>query len=167
MALFYCTIYQVWVLSIFVGVMPLLELRILEIQFSGVFSLTCLDILIWNYIWLCFTVLQIKFECCQLASIFVGVMPPLGLRILDIHSFPHFSPKCSDILSWNFSYDFVQCTIDQVRVSSLCIRLALCPSFHFLRVPPTCFDKFSWNLKFDVGFLNAFLLEKYYTKIAF
>ena len=30
-----------------------------------------------------------------------------------------------------------------------------------------CIDKFSWNLKFDVGFLNAFLLEKYYIKIGF
>ena len=206
-------------LSIFVGVMPLLELRIMEIEFSAVFSYMiwhielkfsiwlCFIVLhikceccqflwelcpLWNleywkysfpgfffsymlghielkfYIWLCFTVLQIKFECChQLASIFVGVMPPLGLRILEIHSFPHFPPKCSDIYSWNFSYDFVQCTLDQVRVSSLCIRLALCPSFHFLRVPPTCIDKFSWNLKFDVGFLNAFLLEKYYIEIAF
>ena len=30
-----------------------------------------------------------------------------------------------------------------------------------------CIDKFSWNLKFHVGFFNAFLLEKYYTKLAF
>ena len=57
--------------------------------------------------WLCYTVLQIKFECCQFASIFVGVMPLLELRILEIHSFPHFSPTCFDILSWNFAYDFV------------------------------------------------------------
>ena len=42
-------------------------------------------------IWLCFTILQIKFECHQFASIFVGVMPLLELRILEIHSFPHFS----------------------------------------------------------------------------
>ena len=58
-------------------------------------------------IWLCFTVLQIKFECRQFASIFVGVMPLLELRILEIHSFPHFSLTCFDILSWNFAYDFV------------------------------------------------------------
>ena len=90
---------------------------------------------------------------------------PFG--ILEIQSFPQISPKWSDILSWKFSYDFVQYTIDQVRVPSLCIRLALCPSFHFLRFPPTCTDKCSWNLKFEVGFLNAFLLEKYYIKIAF
>ena len=40
-------------------------------------------------------------------SIFVGVMPLLELRILEIHSFPHFFPTCFDILSWNFSYDYV------------------------------------------------------------
>ena len=58
-------------------------------------------------IWLCFTVLQIKFECRQFASIFVGVMPLLELKLLEIHSFPHFSLTCFDILSWNFAYDFV------------------------------------------------------------
>ena len=58
-------------------------------------------------IWLCFTVLQIKFECCQFPSMFVGVMPLLELIILEIHSFPHFSPACFDILSWNFAYDFI------------------------------------------------------------
>ena len=58
-------------------------------------------------IWLCFTVLQIKFECCQFASIFVGVMPLLELRILEIHSFPHFSLTPFNILSWKFAYYFV------------------------------------------------------------
>ena len=58
-------------------------------------------------IWLCFTVLQIKFECRQFASIFVGVMPLLELRILKIRSFPHFSLTRFDIWSWNFAVDFV------------------------------------------------------------
>ena len=57
--------------------------------------------------WLCSNVLQIKFECRQFVSIFVGVMPLLELKILEIHSFPHFSLTCFDILSWNFAYDFV------------------------------------------------------------
>ena len=59
------------------------------------------------YIWLCFTVLQIKFECCQFLSIFDGVIPLLELRVLKIHSFPHFPLTRFDILSWNFAYDFV------------------------------------------------------------
>ena len=54
-----------------------------------------------------FTVLQIKFECRLFPSIFVGVMPLLELRILEIHSFPHFSLTRFDLLSWNFAYDFV------------------------------------------------------------
>ena len=44
-----------------------------------------------------FTVLKIKFEYCYFASIFEGVMPLLELRILEIGSFPHFSPTCFDI----------------------------------------------------------------------
>ena len=59
------------------------------------------------YIWLCFTVLQIKFECCQFLSIFDGVIPLSECRILKIHSFPHFSLTRFDILSWYFAYDFV------------------------------------------------------------
>ena len=58
-------------------------------------------------IWLCFNVPQGKFECRHFASIFVGVMPLCELRILEIHSFPHFSLTCVDILSWYFTYDFV------------------------------------------------------------
>ena len=55
----------------------------------------------------CFTVLQIKLECRQFALIFVWVMPLLELRILKIHSFPHFSLTGFDILSWNFANDSV------------------------------------------------------------
>ena len=60
--------------------MPLLELRILEIHSFPHFSLTCFDMLSWNFAYdfvLQFTVLQIKFECRQFASIFVGVLPLL------------------------------------------------------------------------------------------
>ena len=32
---------------------------------------------------------------------------PFELRILEIHSFPHFSLTRFDILSWNFAYDLV------------------------------------------------------------
>ena len=93
----------------FVGVMPLLELRILKIHSFPHFSLLCFDILSSNFAYDCFNVLQIKFECRQFASIFVGVMLLLALRILKIHSFPHFSLTCFYILSWNFAYmyDFV------------------------------------------------------------
>ena len=107
MTLFYCTTDQVWVSSIIVVVMPLLELKLLEIQFSTLFSYMLWHIELKFCKWLCSNVLQIKFECRQFASSFVGVMPLLELRILEIHSFPHFSLTCFDILSWNFAHDFV------------------------------------------------------------
>ena len=76
-------------------------------QFSALFSYMLWHIELKFCIWLCFTVLQIKFECRKFASIFVGVMPLLELRILEIHSFPHFSLTPFNILSWKFAYYFV------------------------------------------------------------
>ena len=134
--------------SIFVGVMPLLELQILEIQFSTLFSYMLWHIELKFCIWLCFTVLQIKFECRQFASIFVGVMPLLELRILEIHSFPHFSLTCFDILSWNFAYDFaLLCN----RLSSSVVNLRqflweLCPSWNLEYWKYTVFCTFSYML---------------------
>ena len=144
--------------SIFMGVMPLLELRILEIHSFPHFSLTCFDILSWKFcIWLCFTVLQIKFECRQFASIFVEVMPPLELRILEIHSFPHFSLTCFDILSWNFAYDFA---LLYYRSSSSVVNLCqflweLCPSWNLEYWKYTVFCTFSymlWNTCIEMKF---------------
>ena len=89
--------------SIFVRVMPLLELNILEIHCS----LTCFDILGWNFAYDWFPVLHIKFLWRQCPSIFVGVMILLDLRMLKIHSFSHISLTCFDILSWKCAYDFV------------------------------------------------------------
>ena len=145
--------------SIFVGVMPLCELRILEINSFPHFSLTCFDILSWNFaydfvllyyrsswsvvnlrqfLWeLCpfwnleywkytvfrnfllhpltywaesvhitfFSVLQIKFECCQFASI-LELCLFSNLEYCK-YSFLHFSVTRFDILSWNFAHDFV------------------------------------------------------------
>ena len=76
-------------------------------QFSAFFSYMLWHIELKFCIWLCFPVLQIKFDCRQFAFMFVGVMPLLELRILKIHSFLHFSLSCFDILSSNFAYGFV------------------------------------------------------------
>ena len=78
-----------------------------NMQFSALFSYMLWHIEFKFCIWLCFNVPQSKFECRHFASIFVGVLPLCELRILEIHSFPHFSLTCFDILSWNFAYDFV------------------------------------------------------------
>ena len=45
-------------------------------------------------------------------------------------------------------------------MSSLYVRLALRPSICFLHFPPTCIDKFSWTLKFDIASFNAFFFTK-------
>ena len=86
---------------------PFWNLEYWKYAVSALFSYTRWHIELKFCIWLCFTVLQIQFECRQFPSIFVGVMPLFGLRILEILSFPHFSLTCFDILSLNFAYDFV------------------------------------------------------------
>ena len=101
-----------------------------------------------------FSVLQIKFECRQFTSIFEGVMPLLELRMLQIHSFPQFSPTCFDILSWNFTYDFVSLyyrssssvlTLRQF-LKELCLFLNLeYRKYSFPQFSPTCFDILSWS----------------------
>ena len=77
------------------------------------------------YIWLCFTVVQINFECCQFLLIFDGVIPLSECRILKIHSFPHFSLTRFGILSWNFAYDFVLLYY-RLSLSVLNLRWFLC-----------------------------------------
>ena len=87
--------------------------------FSALFSYMLWHIELKFCTWLCFDVLQIKFDCRHFASIFEGVMPLCELRIKVMCSFPHFSPTCFDILSSNFAYNFVL----QVRVPSICVNV--------------------------------------------
>ena len=125
MTLFYCTTDQVPVSSIFVGVMPLLELKLLEIQFSALFSYMLWHIDLKFCIWLCFTVLQIKFQCRQ----FLWELCPFWNLNYWKYSFPHFSPTCFDILSWNFAHDFVlmyyRTSLSVVNLRQ--VLLELCP----------------------------------------
>ena len=103
MFLFYCITDQVRVSLIcvnFVGVMPLFgTYNIGNAQFSGFFF----SYMLWHIeltfcIWLCFTVLQIKFKCRQFASIFVGVLLFWNLEYWKYAVFSHFSSTCFDIL---------------------------------------------------------------------
>ena len=95
MTLFYCTTDQVRVSSICVkfcgSYVPFVTYNTGNTQFSTLFSYMFWHIRLKFCIWFCYTVLQIKLECRQFASILVGVMPLLKLRILEIYSFPHFS----------------------------------------------------------------------------
>ena len=116
-------------------------------QFSALFSYMLWHIELKFCIWLCFTVLQIKFECRQFALMFVGVMPLLEIRILKIHSFPHFSLSCFDILSSNFAYDFVS---PYYRSSLSVVNLRqflweLCPFWNLEYWKYTVFRTFSFH----------------------
>ena len=105
-------------------------------------------------IWLCFTVLQIKLECRQFASIFVGVMPLLESRILEIHSFPHFSLTSLNILNWKFAYYFI---FLYYRSSLSVVNLGLLWSYghSFPHFSPTCFDILIWNFVYHFIFMHV------------
>ena len=165
MTLFYCTTDQVRVLSICVNFCgscaPFGTKNTGNTQFSALFSYMLWHIELKFCIWLCFTVLQTKFECRQFASILVWVMPLLELRILEIHSFPHFSLTCFDILSWNLANDFV---LLYYRSSLSVVNLRqfwweLCPlwnleywKYSFPHFSLTCFDMLSWTFAYDFVF---------------
>ena len=76
--------------SIFEGAMPHLELIVLKMHSFLHFSPTCFSILSCFCILLCLTVIQIKFECCQFASVFEGALPLLELRTLKCTVFCTF-----------------------------------------------------------------------------
>ena len=127
MTLFYFTTAQVWVSSIcvnFCGSYAPFETKNTEnTQFSALFCYMLWYIELKFCIWLYFIWLQIKFECRQFASIFVGVMPLLELTILEIHSFPLFFLLHS-LTYWakTLHITLFNCTTDQVWVSSICIN---------------------------------------------
>ena len=72
------------------------------------FSPTCFDILIWNFVChFIFMHVRSSSNAIKFPSLFAGVMLLFNFKLLQICSFPHFSPTCFDILSSNFVYDFV------------------------------------------------------------
>ena len=131
-------------------------------QFSALFSYMLWHIEFKFCIWLSFNVPQSKFECRHFASIFVGVMPLCELRILEIHSFPHFSLTYFDISSWHFPNDFV---LLYYRSSSSVVNLRqflweLCPfwnleywKYSFPHFSLTPFNILSWKFAYYLVFL--------------
>ena len=115
---------------------------------------TYFDILRWNFAFIFFYKPKIKCDCLRFASIFLGVISLLELRILEVHTFPHFllhAPKYwADILYMTY---FLWPT-DQVWVSSYCINmcrstilseLLILEMYSFRHFSPTCFDLLSWK----------------------
>ena len=102
-------------------------------QFSALFSYMLWDIELKFCLSLYYDARKSKFECHQFPSIFDGVMPLFNFKLLQICSFPHFSPSYCDISSWNLAYDFVllyyrtSSSVDDFRQ----FLLELCPFWNF------------------------------------
>ena len=137
------------------SVRPSVRVSVRQSQFSALFSYMLWHIELKFCMSLSSYEHSIKFECHQFPSIFVGVMPLLKIKKMELHSFPQFSPTCFDILSWNFAYDFV---VLYFRSSSSVVNLRqflmeLCPF---------------WNLEYwKYNVFRAFLLHAltYWAKI--
>ena len=92
-----------------------------------------------------------------------GLRPSVRLSVRPSGSpsarFPHFSPTCFDILSWNFAHDFVllyyrsSSSVVTLRqfLKELCLLVNLeykkCAVFPHFSL--TCFDILSWNFAYD------------------
>ena len=106
--------------------------------------------------WLCFNVLQSKFECCHFASIFEGVLLlcELGISLWDVEL---------KFCTW--------LVLMYYRSSSSVVTLQPSVSLsvhHFSELASNMHWQLSWNFKFDFGFFNAFFfLEKRYIKKPF
>ena len=100
------------------------------------------------HIWLCFTEIKINFDCRQFASIFCGSYVPFGT-----------------LNTWNTQFTFL------LHALAYWAEIFHVTFFNVLQIKFECCHSvsihFIWNLKFDVGFFNAFLLVKYSIKIAF
>ena len=78
--------------------------------------------------------------------------------------FPHFSPTCFDILSWNFAHNFVlmyyRSSLSVITLRQFLKELCLFVNYEygkysFPHLSPTCFDILSWN------FAHGFVLIYY------
>ena len=94
--------YYGMVMSVRPSIRPSVRVSVRQSQFSALFSFMLWHIELKFGMALSCYEHSIKFECRQFPSSFVGVMPLLELKILEIHSFPQFSPTCFDISHWNF-----------------------------------------------------------------
>ena len=94
-----------------------------------------------------FVLLYYRSKVSSICLNFCGSYASFELRILEIHSFPHFSLTCFDILSWNFAYDFV---LLYYRSSSSVVNL---PQFLWELCP-------FWNLKYwKYTVFRSFLIQ--------
>ena len=104
--LFYTPVFRRDVLR-YGDVRPSVRVSVRPSQFSALFSYMLWDIELKFCLSLYYVARKSKFECHQFPSVFDGVMPLFNFKLLQICSFPHFSPSCFDISRWNLAYDLV------------------------------------------------------------
>ena len=162
MTLFYCTTIQVWVPSIcvnYVGVMPILELRIPQIHSFPHFSLTCFDILSWNFaykfvllyfrsslrvvnlrkfLWELCPFWNLQYENTQFSAFFSYMLWHIELKFCTW--------LCSTVLQFKIECRrFASIIVGVMPLLELIIlRIHNFPHFSF-----TCFDILSWNFAYD------------------
>ena len=131
-------------------------------QFSALFSYMLWHIDLKFCVSLYFYARKIKFECHQFPSLFPGVMLLFNFKLLQICSFPHFSPTCFDILSSNFVYDLVlmyhRASLSVVIFLQFLLELCLFVNleyskYSFPRFSLTPFNIFSWKFAYYFVFL--------------
>ena len=107
-----------------------------------------------------------KYQCDFYTPVFrrdvlwYGDIRPSGSPSVS-HSFPHFSPRCFDIMSWNFVYHFLLMNI-RSSLSVVNFRQFLLELFPFWKLEYwkftvsafslTCFDILSCNFAYDFFF---------------
>ena len=108
-------------------------------------------------------ILHMTLFCCTTDQVrvlsisvhFCRSYPLLELRILEIHSFPHFSPICFVILSLNFAYDFIllyyRSSVSVVNFTGVMplLELKILEIHSFPQFSPICFDILSRNFAYD------------------
>ena len=139
--------YYGMVMSVRPSVRPGLRPSVRPSQFSAIFSYMLWDIELKFCVSLYFYVRKVKFECHQFPSLFAGVMLLFNFKLLQICSFPHFSPTCFDILSSNFVYDLIlmyhRASLSVVILLQFLLELCLFVNLEYSKY--TVFRTFLWH----------------------
>ena len=116
--------------SIFVGVMPLCELGILDIHSFRQFSLTCFDILSWNFAY-DFVLLYYRssLSVVNLRQFFWELCPFWNLEHCKYTVFRTFLLHPLTYWAESLHITLFLCTTDQVWVSSICVYFGVMPLF--------------------------------------
>ena len=115
---------------IFVGVMPLCELRVLEIHSFPLFSLTCFHILSWNFAY-DFVLLYYRSSSSvvNLRQFLWELCPFWNLEYLKYTVFRTFLLHPLTYWAESLHITLFFCTTDQVWVSSICVYFGVMPLF--------------------------------------